>query len=84
MRDNNVGYDEDCDFKERLVVSTKLNTHLGYNLPWVEMAFHTNIVNLVLVIVNMCESKGLMEMLGTLKDVDKGFEKDNHELEGSW
>lgn len=35
------------------------------------MAFHTNIVNLVLVIVNMCESKGLMEMLGTLKDKTK-------------
>lgn len=26
---------------------------------------------------------GLMEILGTLKDLDKGFEKDNHELEGS-
>lgn len=70
--------------KLRLVVSTKLNTHLGYNLTWVETAFHTNIVNFVLVIVNTCESKGLMEMLGTLKDLDKGFEKDNHELEGSW
>lgn len=70
--------------KLRLMVSTKLNTHLGYTLPWVEMAFHTNRVSLVLVIVNTCESKGFMEMLGTLKDVDKGFEKDNHELEGSW
>lgn len=26
---------------------------------------------------------GSMEVLGTLKDLDKGFEKDNHELEGS-
>lgn len=65
-------------------MSTKLNIHLGYNLPWVENAFHTNIVNFVLVIVNTCGSKGLMEMLGTLKDLDKGLEKDNHELKGSW
>lgn len=47
------------------------------------MAFSTNIVNFVLVIINTCKSMGSMEMLGTLKDLDKGFEKDNHELEGS-
>lgn len=26
---------------------------------------------------------GSMEKLGTLKDLDKGYEKDNHALEGS-
>lgn len=36
-------------------------------------------MNFVLVIVNTCGSQGLVAMLGTLKDLDKGFEKDNHD-----
>ena len=51
------------------------------------MAFLTYIVNFVLVIINTCRcvkmcSVGSVEWLGTLKDLDKGLEKDNHGLEG--
>lgn len=65
------------------MVGTKWNTQLGCNLPWIGVAFLTNIVNFVLVFINTCKSMGSMEMLGTLKDLDKSFEKDNHGLEGS-
>lgn len=42
------------------------------------MAFCTNIVNLVLVIINTCKNVGSLETLGTLNNLDKDF--DNHEV----
>lgn len=73
-------------FRDLLVVGIKLNTHVGCNVPWIGVVFHTNIVNFVLVIINTCRCVKMcsVEKLGTLKDLDKDFEKNNHRLEGGW
>lgn len=73
-------------FRDLLVVGTELNTQVSCNVPWVQVVFHTNIVNFALVIINTCRCVKMcsVEKLGTLNDLDKEFEKDNHRLEGGW
>lgn len=66
-----------------LVMATKLNTQLGGIFSLVRMAFHTNTVNFVLVTINTCRRMGSVALWRTWKDLDRGFEKDNHEVEGS-
>ena len=73
-------------FRDLLVVGTELNTQVGCNVPWVQVVFHTNIVNFALVIINTCRCVKMcsVEKWGTLNDLDKDFEKNNHRLEGGW